>query len=645
MKIEIKNKYANARVFQQPPCKPIPKDTFIKYLREGVECIYPYKLTKANKPKKNDSARIVHNINLTYVKVLKRYLDEQKVTEVIPDENFFTAMWKRLTENLSIGGKKYSLLTLNKVSRSIRKLVNEYMYPRGIIKRKILLGIERFRYDRLFKLTKSSQDAIIAFEDHGRVVKAYPAPLIKEGKDGEDSEVTEKYIKRVTDKLLLPYTKDGKIRLALISLEAVGKDGFEKTTKEDVEKFKKYCDDRKLKKKNDYLADVATFYANIKSDGFIKNNPFADVPLKKDGKCVRKDFLPQQEINKLFDFSTLDFTDKRAVRDRAMALVMYDWGIRIEECLMLECSDLHKDTTDGEYFIVFREEAQKGNKDENMHYVLWPKTKELLEYYLKKVRKQFNPKTNHLFVSRYGKKLGSQHFRKRFDAMCEKLNIKTFYGNKPTPHCLRHSLATLNVELIGARIPLYELKRRMRHKKMETLEYHYIHNNPVLNRQKFDRIRQNFVEETTNDILNKFRFEDIENWLSGELGVDHKTINKIKVRHKMVFSEKNKFENKNKNGIIYLPETEAEQRLEHLNVPIRSLRRYCEREGLAVDGTGQWKYSEEFINDVAKNFRTKQQIMQSLSLSHAGFHRLVKRENLKKIRLGHVVIVKNDRLI
>ena len=88
-----------------------------------------------------------------------------------------------------------------------------------------------------------------------------------------------------------------------------------------------------------------------------------------------------------------------------------------------------------------------------------------------------------------------------------------------------------------------------------------------------------------------------------------------------------------------------EKKKKFIRKSIRSLRGYCEAEGLAVNGTGQWKYSEEFINGLAKNFRTKQQIMQSLALPHASFHRLVKRRNLKKIRLGHAVIVKNDRLI
>jgi len=60
---------------------------------------------------------------------------------------------------------------------------------------------------------------------------------------------------------------------------------------DDVEKFKAEIDRRELKKKNDYLADVATFYINIKSAGFISTNPFKDVSLKKDTSSIRTDYI------------------------------------------------------------------------------------------------------------------------------------------------------------------------------------------------------------------------------------------------------------------------------------------------------------------------------------------------------------------
>ncbi|MDP3732039.1 MAG: hypothetical protein Q8R31_03275 [Candidatus Omnitrophota bacterium] len=152
MKIEIKNRYSNARLFQGPPCPAIPKDKFITYLKDGVKFVCA------------DKSRSITNIFNSHVNLLKGYLDKYNVKKVVPDEVFFDSLWNRSQADTELNGKRYSPLTAKKISRTIRKIVNGYMYGKlGILKRKILLEVEYGRYERFFKFTKLSQDAVIWF--------------------------------------------------------------------------------------------------------------------------------------------------------------------------------------------------------------------------------------------------------------------------------------------------------------------------------------------------------------------------------------------------------------------------------------------------------------------------------------------------
>jgi len=631
MEIEIKNKYSDADVYAQAVCQPIPRDIFIKHMRDGVEKIFSSK-TKTHL-----------KVNLSYVHILEGYLDKYKINPVVPDEQFFNEMWKEMNHNGKLNGKVYSLNTTRKVARATRKIINEYFHPKRITQRKVLLEVERQRYERFFSLTKLSQRAIKWFEENGKIVKAMPVYVNNnsnnKGNDFSNGDMLIKTIHRITDRKLLPVTNSSKIQLAMLFLRVVGKHGFEHATDKDVKKLEEYCDERKLKKKQDYLADVATFFINIHGSGFIKNNPFANISLRKSGESVRKDFIPMEDIDKFRDISTVNYKDKTEVRDRLTALLAYDLAMRINEFLALKVSDFRKDP-DGEWHVLLRSEIQKGHKDEDIMYFFFDETKELLEAYLK-IRDKFTPKTDHFFVSRNGEHMSHPHCRIRFKELCGKLNIKTFYGNSPSPHCLRHSFATLNIEPLGLSLPLYEIMQRLRHTRFEVAKRHYIHNNPYLQKQKHKVYRKRIKKITSTDTLNEIPLADLEHWLSDKLNVEPTIIASIRRRHKKAFSI-SVIDKGDDNHIIYIPEDEALEKIKHLDIPKCSLRKYglkkdtCRAEGKSAHcryGEG-FRYKEDFINDLAKNWVLAEILRTKLKLGHTTFYRNLKNENWHSMQIG-----------
>ena len=181
------------------------------------------------------------------------------------------------------------------------------------------------------------------------------------------------------------------------------------------------------------------------------------------------------------------------MRDRLVVMLAYDLALRISELQGLEVADFRKDE-EGEWLVTLRPEIQKGHKDEEVMYFFFDETKKLLEHYLKSIRKQFSPKatTEALILSNQkGRALSTAHCATRFKMLCQRFGVQTYYGKKPSPHTLRHTFATLNIETIGLCLPLYETAQRLRHSKVETTRRHYIHNNPYLKKLKMDAHRKN----------------------------------------------------------------------------------------------------------------------------------------------------------
>jgi hypothetical protein len=318
--------------------------------------------------------------------------------------------------------------------------------------------------------------------------------------------------------------------------------------------------------------------------------------------------------------------------------------------LALELSDIRKDP-EGDWHVILKSSIQKGqNKDEEIMYFFFEETKALLEIYLKHMRKKFMPTTNHLIVSNRGGALNSQHCRIRFHHMCSQLGIKTFYGKNPSPHVLRHSFATVNIEPLGLSLPLYEMAQRLRHIRVETTRKHYIHNNPFLQKMKHKVYRDKGNKKSAHDVLDGIPLADLEHWLSDKLHIDSATVKSIRTHHKKTFIDPLRDqENLNK---AYLSEEESIERIKNLMISPLALRQYAKaKEMLSDDHSGTLKfgsgfrYKEEFIDDLAKNWVTVRNVQEKLKMSSRTFQRMVKREKWRILRVGKYRLMHRDDII
>jgi site-specific recombinase XerD len=611
-------------MFALPVVKePINKGVFLKSVRAGVEELF-------------SRTQTILNNHRMYANILGYYLDKYGINEIVPDEGFFNTMWDRLMSDAYLNGRNYSVHSRKKIARVTRRIVNEYFLPRGIVQRKVLTKIVRKRYERLLALTKKSQDAVIWFEQNGKQVRAMP--VLIQNPDGSTSHEMIKTVHRIKNKNLLPVSKSGKIEHALRFLEIVKKNGFEFVINDDVKKLEQYCEERGIAQKEDYLAHVATFFINIHSQGFIKDNPFSAVSLKMNGGAIRKDFISTEGMEKFRDLSSVDFKDKIDVRDRLIIMLAYDLALRLNELLSIDVTDVKKDA-DGEWHVVLKSDIQKGQgKDEEIMYFFFNETKELLEAYLTEIRKKFSPATNHLIVSNQGGALCSQHCRVRFKDICARMGIKTFYVNIPSPHVLRHSFATINIEPLGLSLPLYEMAQRLRHARVETTRKHYIHSNPYLQKLKHSVYRRKGIKKTTNDILDEIPLADLEHWLSDKLKVDNHIIKDIRKNHKQQLTGIK--DDKSDDGVkIYISEEEVCIKLKDLQIPIISLREYANEKGaLTGDGSQKYgkvfRYKESFVEELYQNWIYVKTLQKKLRINHNGFYCILKREKWRTLKIG-----------
>ena len=267
----------------------------------------------------------------------------------------------------------------------------------------------------------------------------------------------------------------------------------------------------------------------------------------------------------------------------------------------------------------------------------------MLEKYLK-IRDEFCPKKDHLFVSKTGNALLQQHCRVRFRELCKKLGIKTFYSKIASPHHLRHSFATLNIEPLGLALPIYEIMQRLRHSKLETAKRHYIHNNPYLQKLKHTLYRNKGKKKTSMDILNEIPLPELEHWLSDGLGVDGGTIRTIRTHHKMALGKSVIDKSGNNDNIVTITETDALGRLADLKISAPALRKYALSKGACVSGGcssdvarygKNVTYKVDFIDDLATNWAPIETVRKNRGFSRSGIYRAIKTGGWRRIKIGN----------
>ena len=132
--------------------------------------------------------------------------------------------------------------------------------------------------------------------------------------------------------------------------------------------------------------------------------------------------------NRSIDFPTIGLV--RAYRDRVAFELLFMTGIRISELAALNNENINlADRT----ILVFG----KGRK-ERIIYIPSDEVVDIIRKYLV-VRRKIPSNSNALLLNKYGTRLSIFSIENIFDKYCKKAGIKNHY----TPHCLRHTMATM----------------------------------------------------------------------------------------------------------------------------------------------------------------------------------------------------------
>ncbi len=246
--------------------------------------------------------------------------------------------------------------------------------------------------------------------------------------------------KNLSSKTLKAYSCDIKQFLKII-----GKKDFAKVTVEDLRGFlnkmgRRSLADSTIKRK---LATIKVFFRFLVDDDIIKISP--TLKLKNKFKTAKR--LPKvmstleikgilETAHQLVSNETThqsDYQSFKRTRDCAMLELLFVTGIRSEELVSIGLFDI--DLVEKSVVI-----HGKGRKERKL-YISSDEVILIIKQYLK-YRNQLDTSTKALFLNKYKRPLGVQSLRSIFSEYCQKAGVE----RKFTPHCLRHTMATMLLE-------------------------------------------------------------------------------------------------------------------------------------------------------------------------------------------------------
>lgn len=180
----------------------------------------------------------------------------------------------------------------------------------------------------------------------------------------------------------------------------------------------------------------------------------------------RLNILTQSEIKELFKATDYSHNSERIkLRDKAILVVLYSCGLRRNEAIHLDVSDI--------LFDKERIYVRKGKNYKERFVPINRKNAEILEDYIYQGRPQFYNITNNqaLFINQQGGRMGGMSFSQRLKAIVRASNNTTIIDKKITLHTLRHSIAT---HLLEQNVKLESIKTFLGHSSLESTQI-YLH--------------------------------------------------------------------------------------------------------------------------------------------------------------------------
>ena len=207
------------------------------------------------------------------------------------------------------------------------------------------------------------------------------------------------------------------------------------------------------------------------------NHQGINIHLKSESQPTEEklNILTQSEIKELFLATNhSSHMEKICMRDKAMLTILYSCGLRRNEAVHLDVSDI--------YFDKQRVFVRKGKNYKERFVPINRKNAAILEDYIYEARPEFKDAHDNeaLYMNYFGSRLQGMSFANRLGAIVTATNNKDIMSKNITPHTLRHSIAT---HLLQHEVPLESIKTFLGHSSLESTQI-YTHLVKSLDTQK-----------------------------------------------------------------------------------------------------------------------------------------------------------------
>jgi len=208
---------------------------------------------------------------------------------------------------------------------------------------------------------------------------------------------------------------------------------------------------------NHYVKCIKVFYSYLVREEVIMDNKMVKLSKVTEPKKL-KPVLNENQISRLI--SLIPNKGFYARRDKAMTLILWDSGIRLNELLNIELNHIDHQ---------FRTIKIRGKGDKERLVPFGNKTKKAITNYLKIRPDNHSPL---LFCNREGGKIQSRNFQRCLKRYGKRIGIE-----KISPHLLRHSAATF---LAKNEMPAQHIQILLGHSNLSTTQ-RYI--NQIVNQE------------------------------------------------------------------------------------------------------------------------------------------------------------------
>ena len=229
---------------------------------------------------------------------------------------------------------------------------------------------------------------------------------------------------------------------------------------EDLEVTKSWCLDyaNSLREEisvptiNKHMKQMSSFYQFLMVKGYVKANPFYQLPSLSNSDSPYKDKVISDEQAK----AIIKASDSFEIRTKTLIYLLMNIAPRIGEVSRIRVKDIDLDNNK----IWIR---SKGHNDQIARYSNFnDKTKDLLI----RLMVEYGLDREYLFVNYKGEQLSEQSLRKMWYEVCESIGIEGI-----TPHQCRHFLGST---LISKGVPTEKVAQVLGHSSIKTTERYYI---------------------------------------------------------------------------------------------------------------------------------------------------------------------------